>query len=86
MQSAIESAGWKCVAFWVSAAPSVVMEDNDDRRLLLTVREAAAVLAIGRTTLYELIADGQLKTVHIGRAVRVPVAEVEAFVARRCHW
>ncbi len=62
------------------------MEDNDDRRLLLTVREAAAVLAIGRITLNELIADGQLKTVHIGRAVRVPVAEVEAFVARRCHW
>ena len=62
------------------------MEDIDDRRLLLTVPEAAAVLAIGRTTLYELIADGQLKTVHIGRAVRVPVVELEAFVARRCHW
>ncbi len=44
------------------------------------------MLAIGRTTLYELIAAGQLKTVHIGRAVRVPVAELDAFVARRCHW
>ena len=42
------------------------------------------VLAIGRTTLYQLIADGQVRTVRIGRAVRVPVAELEAFVARRC--
>ncbi len=61
------------------------MGDGDDRRLLLTVREAASVLAFGRTTLYELIADGQLRTVHIGRAVRVPVAELEAFVDQRCH-
>jgi excisionase family DNA binding protein len=61
------------------------MGDIDDLRLLLTVGEAAVVLAIGRTTLYQLIADGQVRTVRIGRAVRVPVAELEAFVERRCH-
>jgi excisionase family DNA binding protein len=60
------------------------MEHEDDQRLLLTVADAAVVLAIGRTTLYELIATGQLATVHIGRAVRIPRAELEAFVARRC--
>jgi excisionase family DNA binding protein len=60
------------------------MEHEGDQSLLLTVAEAAAVLAIGRTTLYELIATGQLATVHIGRAVRIPRAELEAFVARRC--
>jgi len=32
--------------------------------------------------MYELIAAGQLETVHIGRAVRVPVEAVEEFVAR----
>ncbi len=63
---------------------SLGMEGEDDRTLLLTVREAAVLLAVGRTTLYELIADGHLGTVHIGRAVRVPRAELEAFVARRC--
>ena len=60
------------------------MEHDDDRRLLLTVPEAAAVLAIGRTTLYELVGTGQLATVRIGRAVRIPRAELEAFVSRRC--
>ena len=61
------------------------MGESDDLRLLLTVREAAVVLAIGRTTLYQLIADGQVRTVRIGRAVRIPVAELESFVDRRCH-
>lgn len=65
-------------------APSAGMEHDDDRRLLLTVPEAAALLAIGRTTLYELVATGQLATVHIGRAVRIPRAELEAFISRRC--
>lgn len=51
-------------------------------RLLLKVTEAADALAIGRSTVYELIAGGHLETVHIGRAVRVTRASVEAFVER----
>lgn len=50
--------------------------------LLLKITEAADVLAIGRSTVYELIAHGRLETVHIGRAVRVTCASVEAFVER----
>jgi excisionase family DNA binding protein len=41
-------------------------------RLLLKVAEAAEVLGIGRSTAYELIAEGRLETVHIGRCCRVP--------------
>ncbi len=51
--------------------------------LLLTVREAAALLSIGRSTLYELIAEREIEVVHIGRSVRVPQASLHAFVARR---
>lgn len=50
--------------------------------LLLKIPEAADVLAIGRSTVYELIAGGQLETVHIGRAVRITRASVESFVER----
>lgn len=57
-----------------------------DRRtdlvLLLSIREAGRALGIGRSKMYELIAAGELETVHIGRAVRVPVDAIEAFVAR----
>ena len=51
--------------------------------LLLTVPEAARVLAIGRTTLYELISSGAIEAVHIGRAIRIPVASARAFVEDR---
>ena len=50
--------------------------------LLLTIREAAALLSVGRTTVYELIAEGELETVHIGRSVRVPADAARSFVAR----
>ena len=51
--------------------------------LLVTVREAGRLLAIGRTTVYELIGSGQLPTIHIGRSVRIRVVDLEALVASR---
>jgi excisionase family DNA binding protein len=51
-------------------------------RLLLTVREAAHALGMGRSTACELIHAVELEVVHIGRACRVPVAVVEAYVER----
>lgn len=48
--------------------------------LLLTVRQAAAALGVGRTTVYELISSGDLEVVHIGRSARIPVAAINEFV------
>jgi excisionase family DNA binding protein len=53
------------------------------RPLLLTVPEAAAVLSVGRTTLYELIGAGEISVVHIGRSCRVPAAAIHDFVAAK---
>lgn len=50
-------------------------------KLLLTVPEAAAALAISRSKLYELIASGLIRSVRIDGSRRVPVEELEAFVA-----
>lgn len=49
-------------------------------RLLFSVEEAAESLGISRTTLYELIKAGRLCPVHIGRATRFPVDELERYV------
>jgi excisionase family DNA binding protein len=57
-----------------------VTESSTPRALLVTIPEAAAVLAVGRTTIYELIWSGQLTPVHIGRCVRLAVAPLEQFV------
>ena len=48
--------------------------------LQLTVVEAAAMLGVGRTTAYELIAGGELQVVHIGRSARVPLVAVHRYV------
>jgi excisionase family DNA binding protein len=39
---------------------------------VLTVREAAAILRVGRNQLYQAVARGELGAVHIGRSIRIP--------------
>ncbi|WP_040337146.1 helix-turn-helix domain-containing protein [Candidatus Blastococcus massiliensis] len=51
-------------------------------RLLLTTAEAADVLGVGRTSVYALIKEGQLRPVHIGRSCRISRAELERYVNR----
>jgi excisionase family DNA binding protein len=53
---------------------------TDIGQLLLTTVEAARVLHVGRTTVYELINAGSLRPVHIGRSCRISRAELERYV------
>ena len=55
---------------------------TSDTALLLTPEEAARRLSVGRTTLYDLLARGELRSVSLGRCRRISVAELEAFVER----
>lgn len=56
--------------------PSIGMAD----KLLLTPEEAADVLSIGRSKLYELLATGALESVAIGSCRRIPRAALADFV------
>jgi excisionase family DNA binding protein len=38
------------------------------------------LLSIGRTKAYELIANGQLHAIHLGRATRISSREVDRFI------
>ena len=49
-------------------------------KLLLTVEEAAAQLAIGRSLAYELVLRGELPSVRIGRCRRIACADLKRFV------
>lgn len=51
-----------------------------ERPLLCTVDQAAELLCIGRTKTYRLIANGELRTVRIGRRRLIPRAELESFI------
>lgn len=50
------------------------------RPILVSAKEAARLLGIGRTTLYELMADGSITPVRIRRCVRFTLGELERFV------
>lgn len=52
-------------------------------KLLLTVPEAADALGLGRSVVYDLLLRGQLPSVKIGRARRIPLTALEAFVHDR---
>jgi excisionase family DNA binding protein len=52
-------------------------------RLLLTMREAAVALAVCEKTVSNLIRDGQIRALRIGRAVRIDVAELREFIEGR---
>lgn len=65
-------------------APQAITPPPASDRLLLRIPEAAEVLGISRSTMYKLIAAGDVPTVRIGeRAVRVSRAALEAFVDRQ---
>lgn len=51
------------------------------RPLLLTVKEAAALIGIGRTTLYRLMGTGEITSVHVGASRRIPLQSAHEFVA-----
>ena len=48
--------------------------------LLLKVEDAARLLSVGRTTLFELIGQGRIQTVRVGRRRLVVRAGLERFV------
>ena len=46
-------------------------------RLLISTSEAARMLSIGKTSLFRIIASGELKVVRMSRGItRVPIAEI----------
>jgi excisionase family DNA binding protein len=50
-------------------------------KLALTIEEACQALTISRTTLYELLAEGRLRSVTAGRRRLIPLSELERLLA-----
>lgn len=48
--------------------------------LLLKAEEAARLLNLGRSTLFAMLASGELRAVRRGRAVRVERAELDRWI------
>ena len=50
-------------------------------RLAYTPQEAATALGVCRATIYNLLTRGEINAVKIGRATRIPAAELERVLA-----
>ena len=50
---------------------------------LVTLPDAAKYLAVSRGALYALLGSGQLASIHIGRARRIPMNELLRFIRER---
>ena len=57
------------------------MEEN--KKLAVSVEEAADMLGVGRSIAYQLSRSDGFPTVRIGRRVLVPLAELRAWLAER---
>ncbi|PWU53380.1 transcriptional regulator [Micromonospora globispora] len=50
-------------------------------KLCYTAREAATLLSVSRTKVYELLASGQLRSIRIGRSRRIAADELRRFIS-----
>lgn len=48
--------------------------------LTVSISDAAKALGVGRTTIYKLIEDGLLATIHIGRRQLVKTASIRRLI------
>ena len=53
--------------------------DTRDKRLF-TVPQTQAMLGIGRTTLWNMVASGEIESVRIGRSRRITAEVIDQFV------
>ncbi len=51
--------------------------------LVLKVEELMPILSIGRNTAYELVRSGQIRSVRIGRAYRIPREAVAEYLRKK---
>lgn len=56
------------------------MESNS---LLLKVSEVAALLRVSQNLVYELVAQGQLPVIRLGRVIRVPRTALERWIEQQ---
>ena len=55
---------------------------EETRRVMLRPREVSAALGLSRSKTYSLIQAGEIRSIRVGRAIRVPVAALDEFSGR----
>jgi excisionase family DNA binding protein len=60
----------------------VTITSSNQRQLLYKPESVGVLLDMGRTSVYGLMASGELRSVKIGRSRRIPADALEEYVSR----
>ena len=55
----------------------------DDLPAVMTVEDLMPILDIGRNTAYELVRCGKIRSIRIGRQLRIPKDAIQDYLAQR---
>ena len=55
----------------------------DELPLTLRVEDLMPILGIGRNTAYELVRSGKIRSIRIGRQLRIPKDAIQDYLAHR---
>ena len=55
----------------------------DELPLALRVEDLMPILGIGRNTAYELVRSGQIRSIRIGRQLRIPKEAVQEYLTKK---
>ena len=55
----------------------------DELLLTLRVEDLMPILGIGRNTAYELVRSGKIRSIRIGRQLRIPKDAIQDYLAQR---
>ncbi len=56
---------------------------HDIQRITVRVPEALTMIGLGRSKLYELIGDGDIEIIKVGKATLIVVESLHSFVEKR---
>ena len=55
----------------------------DELPMTLRVEDLMPILGIGRNTAYELVRSGKIRSIRIGRQLRIPKDAIQDYLAQR---
>ena len=55
----------------------------EDLPLTLTVEEAGQILRVGRNTAYDLVRCGKLRSIKVGKQIRIPKQALQDYLSRQ---
>ncbi|KUN15091.1 excisionase [Streptomyces corchorusii] len=67
----------------ISPPPTVLRTETAPVLDLLTVPQVMAPLQLGRSAVYDLVHSGQLASITLGRARRIPTCALTGFIRTR---